>query len=192
MRQQPRAENSAIEMRHIHPHSYPSYTGVVGERGYSRAHARYGPSPMGDFVILETMMMTEKRLWKRVREAMRGVPGWHGTRVEASSGEVVMGTPDAVITASGRTRWVELKVYPEPLNPHQRAWAAERDASGADAVMVLAGIRDGVALVPWRAYDEGNPLGGWHGSMKELPRAFESRTWHSVEKIRPQNDTPRK
>lgn len=115
------------------------------------------------------------------------------------------GTPDCVITASGRTRWVELKCWPEPLNPRQRAWAGERDASGADAVLVLASVAGGVALVSWRWYDSGEVFRGWHGRMADIAEAFESDKWHSiairgenkaseclVEKIRPQKRVLRK
>ena len=122
--------------------------------------------------------MTEKRLWKRVREAMRGVRGWHGTRIEAGVGEAISGTPDCVITAGGRTRWVELKCWPEPLNASQQVWATERDSTGADGVLVLAWVSDGMVLVPWSHYDRGNLTMGWSG--KDVREAFESRIWKSI------------
>jgi len=130
--------------------------------------------------------MTEKGLWKRIRETMMGVRGWAGVRIEAGAGEAMAGTPDCVITASGRTRWVELKVWPEPLNRWQLVWCTMRDSTGADGVLVLAGVRDGVALMRWRQYHQGEITSGWHGTIDQLSEAFESPTWHFMEKIRPQ------
>jgi len=151
---------------------------------YSRARARALPWGWGCAGALPWgwgIEMTEKRLWKRVRERMARVRGWHGTRIEASSGEAMVGTPDAVITAGGRTRWVELKCWPEPLNPHQRVWCLERDATGADGVLVLAVLYyNQIGLMPWEDYDRGHFVRGWHGTMADVPEAFLSKTWRGI------------
>lgn len=88
--------------------------------------------------------MTEKRLWEKIRAAWPG----HCQRVEASLGEAQSGTPDGVLSVSGRGAWVELKVWPEPLRPLQLPWHQDALQRGA-AAYVLCWMYDKSQKLVW-------------------------------------------
>ena len=73
--------------------------------------------------------MTEVDFWKKIRAAWPG----HAMRIEASEGGVDPGTPDSHLSIGGRGAFVELKVWPEPLNPMQYAWHVDAVDKGAGA-----------------------------------------------------------
>lgn len=94
----------------------------------------------------------EARFWKAVRDRL---PRWaRGIRVEANRGEVESGTPDVVLSAGKRTRWIELKVYPEGLRDSQVSWALSHDQAGCDPVLVLVKRGKSISLLKW--YDYGD------------------------------------
>lgn len=76
--------------------------------------------------------MTEELLWKRIRKRWRG----HAVRVEASLGGVDPGTPDSNLSVDGKGGWVELKVWPTPLNEVQKAWHLDAEDRGAYCVVL--------------------------------------------------------
>lgn len=80
----------------------------------------------------------EGAFWKRVRKAWK----WHSVRIEASDGEVEVGTPDTVLSAGGRGGFIELKVWPDNVSGEQLAWHVDALDRGAYA-MVLAELHDG-------------------------------------------------
>ena len=86
------------------------------------------------------MDTTERRMWEKIRER------WDGfcVRVEASRGGVDPGTPDCLLMVRGRGGvWVELKVWPTPLEAIQLAWAIDCAQRGGTAlVMCQVGRRE--------------------------------------------------
>ena len=83
-----------------------------------------------------------------MRETWRG----HAVRVEASDGEVPVGTPDCVLSYRGAGGWIELKVWPDNVSPEQKAWHVDAIERGAYA-MVLSELPSGkVWLGPAEEY----------------------------------------
>ena len=83
-------------------------------------------------------MRPEQAMWRKVSKAFG--PEIHATRVEASTGEVETGVPDVVFAWRSRMRWIELKVWPEPVRPSQRAWALTHDQRMCDPVLLLCEV----------------------------------------------------
>lgn len=102
----------------------------------------------------------ESTFWKRVRRAWPG----HALRIEASHGEVEVGTPDVVLSIGGHGGYVELKVWPEPLQPMQLPWHLDALSRGASC-WVLCDLGDEVLLESAAQYDHrlGCGLGRPHG-----------------------------
>lgn len=73
--------------------------------------------------------MTEKDLWKKIRSQWPG----HAVRTEASEGGVEPGFPDSILSSNGRGFYVELKIWPEPLQPLQLPWHIDATDRGAGA-----------------------------------------------------------
>lgn len=75
----------------------------------------------------------EGEFWKRVRKAW-----WpsHAIRIEASLGEVEVGTPDTVLSCGGRGGYVELKVWPDNVSDVQLAWHIDALSRGAYAMVL--------------------------------------------------------
>lgn len=124
-------------------------------------------------------MKPEQKLWADVRKVL-GTKA-HGVRVEASLGEAESGTPDLCLSYLSRTRWIELKVWPESLRVSQIAWAIQHEGRRCDPVLVLAKFdRDRLWLGHWRTYDLGNKNNKlpeskaiWVGTVKEAQKLLE-------------------
>lgn len=80
----------------------------------------------------------EAAFWRRVRDAW----AWHAVKIRAEDGEADTGTPDVVLSRGGRGGWVELKVWPDNVNPKQLAWHIDARQRGAYCV-VLSEMPDG-------------------------------------------------
>jgi hypothetical protein len=85
-------------------------------------------------------MKPEQRFWAQVRMAWPG----HAARIEAGAGGCDPGTPDCVLSVDGRGGWVELKVWPQPLEESQLPWHIDAMARGAYAVVLCWLGRDEV------------------------------------------------
>jgi hypothetical protein len=84
----------------------------------------------------------ENRFWARVRDMWTiDSSGGHAVRIEASIGGCDPGTPDCVLSCGARGGWVELKVWPEALQPSQLPWHLDAIAHGAYA-MVMCELPD--------------------------------------------------
>ena len=90
----------------------------------------------------------EAAFWKKVRRAWRG----HAIRIEASWGEVEVGTPDTILSVGGKGGYVELKVWPDNVSGEQLTWHIDAIERGAYA-MVLSELPSGnVWLGPAEEY----------------------------------------
>ena len=79
------------------------------------------------------MDSTEKKIWERIRSLWDG----HCARTEASLGGVDPGFPDCILSPKGwGAIYVELKVWPEPLNPIQYAWHVDCRQRGGIAFVI--------------------------------------------------------
>lgn len=74
----------------------------------------------------------EGAFWRRVREAWPG----HALRIEASWGEVEVGTPDTILSVGGRGGFIELKVWPDNVSGQQLTWHEEAIREGAYAMVL--------------------------------------------------------
>lgn len=96
-------------------------------------------------------VVSEKRMWKVVRDAIRGKPA-RGARIEAGRGEAEPGTPDVVLSYLDRTRWIELKVWPNKMRREQVSWARLHDLCDCAPVLVLVRRRKVYYLFRWDYY----------------------------------------
>lgn len=92
----------------------------------------------------------EGAFWKRVRDAWPG----HSVRIEASWGEVSVGTPDTILSIGYRGGFIELKVWPDNVSEQQLAWHREAHERGAYARVLSRIGKDKVWLGYAWEYDK--------------------------------------
>lgn len=86
--------------------------------------------------------------------------------MEASHGEVESGTPDVVLCWYARMRWIELKVYPEPMRASQVAWALAHEQAGCSPVLILVKKGKVIYLMYWYDYgDDPVRTAEWHKAI---------------------------